>query len=141
MKQTFGSYLISDEKGLLQIDRIHELLSKSYWAKDRLKETIQKSIEHSLCFGVYIDGLQIGFARCITDYATMYYLADVIIDEKYRGQGLGKAFVKFIIEHKLLRICGGILDTSDAHGLYEQFGFARNPDKSMRRSSKRTERT
>ena len=66
-------YILSDDKALLQLDRVCEMLWTTYWAKDRPKGAIAKSIEHSLCFGVYRDGAQVGFARAITDYATMYY--------------------------------------------------------------------
>ena len=118
-----GGYLLSDDKSLIQLDRVCEMLSTTYWAKDRPKDTIAKSIEHSLCFGVYQNGVQVGFARCITDYATMYYLCDVVIDEAHRGQGLGKALVKFITEHERLAGAMGVLGTRDAHGLYEQVGF------------------
>jgi GNAT superfamily N-acetyltransferase len=133
MEIKYNEYIISDEKSKIQIDRVCELLSASYWAKNRKKETIEKSIENSICFGVYCDGEQIGFARCVTDRATMYWLADVIISEKYRGLGLGKALVKFIVEHEQLQSLFGILGTSDAHGLYEQFGFKLVNDRFMRK--------
>jgi len=120
------SCVISDDKRLLQIDRLYEMLQASYWAKERPKGTVRSSIEHSLCFGVYYDSAQIGFARCVTDYATVYYLCDVIVDENYRGQGVGKALVKYITEHARLAGIMGVLGTRDAHGLYEQFGFTRD---------------
>ena len=133
MTQLFGDYVISDDKNLLQINRIHELLSKTYWANSRPKGIIQKSIDNSLCFGLYKDGIQIGFARCITDYAVLYYLADVIIDEKYRGQGLGKNFLKYIIEHEVIKNLSGFLGTNDAHELYERFGFQHDTVTAMNR--------
>ena len=123
MEINMGDYLISDDKNLIQPNRVYELLSDTYWASKRSKDTMQTAMESSLCFGVYKDGIQIGFARCVTDYAIIYYLADVIIDERYRGQGLGKALVKAITEHETLSHLRGILDTRDAHGLYERFGF------------------
>ena len=122
MMKTEG-YFISDDKSLLQLDRVCGMLSTTYWAKDRPKADIEKSIEHALCFGVYQNGVQVGFARCITDYATTYYLCDVVIDEAHRGQGLGKALVKYITEHECLAGAMGILGTRDAHGLYEKYGF------------------
>ena len=126
MSIDISSCVISDDKTLLQIDRIFEMLSGSYWAKKRTKDTIQRSIEHSLCFGIYYDNVQIGFARCVTDYATVYYLCDVIVDENYRGQGLGKALVQYITAHERLAGVMGVLGTRDAHGLYEQYGFMRD---------------
>jgi len=121
-----GDFLLSDDKNLMQIERIYDLLSQTYFAKDRTKDAIQKSIENSMCFGVYSDNVQIGFARCITDFATTYYLCDVVVDEKYRGQGLGKALTKFITEHESLSTSMGVLGTEDADSLYEQFGFKRD---------------
>lgn len=123
MERRIGTALISDDKNLLQIDRICALLKTSYWADERSRETIERSIANSLCFGVYQNGEQVGFARCVTDYATMYWLADVILDERVRGQGLGKALVDLIVSHELLQGLVGTLATRDAQGLYQRFGF------------------
>ncbi len=123
MERRIGTALISDDKNLLQIDRICTLLKTSYWAGERSRETIERSIVNSLCFGVYQNGEQVGFARCVTDYATMYWLADVILDERVRGQGLGKAMVDLIVSHELLQGLVGTLATRDAQGLYQRFGF------------------
>lgn len=129
-------YMISSDKNLLNHDVIYELLSRSYWASQRSKEKIIKSIEHSLCFGVYQSGEQIGFARIITDWSTMYWLCDVIIDERYRGKGIGKKLVKTIISCEELRDLSGFLGTADAHGLYEQYGFERNAERFMAKRPK-----
>jgi hypothetical protein len=77
----FNDYLISNDKELLSLDKIHGFLSRSYWAGNRPVETIKKSIEHSDCFGIYLNGEKVGFARIVTDYSVMYWLCDVIIDE------------------------------------------------------------
>ncbi|MDR3552202.1 MAG: GNAT family N-acetyltransferase [Clostridia bacterium] len=124
-------YLISKDKRLLQLDRVQGLLEKSYWAQNRPKDTIEKSIENSLCYGVYLNTVQVGFARVMTDYATAYYLCDVIIDEAHRGKGLGKKLIDTIIHDDALKSLSGILATKDAHGLYEQFGFAKGGDRYM----------
>ncbi len=116
-------FLISDDKTLIQPEMVFELLSKSYWAGERSLETIKKSIENSLCFGVYHAGKQVGFARCVTDYATIYWLGDVIIDGRYRGIGLGKALVAAVHSHENIKNLSGILATRDAHKLYERHGF------------------
>jgi len=116
-------FLISDDKTLIQPQRVFEMLQKSYWAGERSLDTIKKSIENSLCFGVYRAGEQVGFARCVTDYATIYWLADVIIDERFRGQGLGKALVAAVHAHESIKHLSGILATRDAHALYERQGF------------------
>lgn len=123
MNMYFREFLISDDSNLIQLDCVCEMLSNTYWANNRSQEAIKKSIENSLCFGVYKDNIQIGFARCVTDYAVLYYLCDVTIDKKYRGQGLGKALMKCITEHELLVPLLGLLGTENAQGLYEQFGF------------------
>ena len=107
-------------------EEVRKLLSQSYWAKDRTIEVIEKSIEQSLCFAIFDveTDTMAAFARVITDYATMYYLCDVIVDEKYRRNGLGKMLVDWIT-YKEDKLKGqyGVLLTSDAQGLYSQFGF------------------
>lgn len=118
-----GDFLISDDKEKLQIERICAMLKTSYWAGERSSKTIARSIQHSLCFGVYFHGEQIGFARCVTDYATMFWLADVIIDERFRRRGLGKTLVEAILAHEQLQGQTALLATRDAQGLYSRFGF------------------
>ena len=130
---TINDYTFSDNKDLLQIDRIHSLLKSTYWANNRELKTIKKSINNSLCFGIYKDNIQVGFARCVTDFATVYWLCDVVIDNDHRGLGLGKALIKFITEHDELKSLLGILGTKDAHGLYEQYGFGRDKEAFMRK--------
>ena len=117
---------ISTNKSLLDIPMIHQYLSeRSYWAKGRSLEAVQKSIENSLCFGVYDEnGKQLAFARVVTDYAIFGWLMDVFVLEEYRGSGIGKQLMEAIVNHpdlKNLRRIG--LGTEDAHGLYQQFGF------------------
>ena len=137
MEINYKNYLISDDKSLIQPNRVHELLSVTYWAKGRTMETVEKSIETSLCFGIYSGEKQVGFARCVTDYATIYWLADVIVDDSCRGEGLGKALVGVIVEHEKLKTLDCILSTSDAHGLYAQNGFFPVDGRFMRRTGAR----
>ncbi|TCW40995.1 GNAT family N-acetyltransferase [Laceyella sacchari] len=118
-------YRISDNKELLELDTIYHLLQTSYWAAKRSRETVAKSIEHSLCFGLYGEGGQVGFMRVVTDYATFSWICDVIIDPRHRGQGLAKWMMQVLGEHPAVRHTYMILATRDAHGLYEQFGFQR----------------
>lgn len=120
-----GEYRISTDKSLLSLDRICELLDQSYWANDRPRETVARSVENSLCFGVYHQERQIGFARVVTDQATIYWIGDVVIDPAYRGRGLGKKLIECIVTDVNLKDLRGILTTRDAHGLYEQYGFKR----------------
>jgi GNAT superfamily N-acetyltransferase len=117
--------LISTDKALLDRAYIHQFLGgRSYWAKDIPLETMNRSIEHSLCFGVYRAGKQIVFARVVTDCATFAWLADVFIDESERAQGLGKKFVPAILAHPQLQgLRRFMLGTRDAHGLYARYGF------------------
>lgn len=126
-----NGYTISGDKSMLDIGRICELLSASYWAGDRSRDAVERSIENSLCWGVYKSGAQVGFARAVTDYATMYWLCDVIVDEKHRGRGLGKALVEYVVDSNELAGLRGILGTKDAHGLYEQYGFIKEQNKFM----------
>jgi GNAT superfamily N-acetyltransferase len=118
-------YLISTDPSLLQVDMIHEYLSKeSYWAQNIPKTVVEKSIANSLCFGLYHNGKQIGFARLITDKATFAYLADVFVIETYRGKGLSKWMMTAIHAHPEVQgLRRWVLGTRDAHGLYEQFGW------------------
>ncbi len=117
-------YSILTDKRKLQLEVIHGFLSVSYWAKDIPIEIVKKSIENSLCFGLYYKENQVGFARVISDHATFAYLGDVFILEEHRGNGLSKELMKEVFEHPQLqglrRFC---LGTRDAHKLYEQFGF------------------
>ena len=128
-----GEYKISNDKSLLSVEQICELLSKSYWASKRPRDVIEKSIENSICYGVYHIEKQIGYGRIITDYATTYYICDVILDEKHRGKGLGKKLIQCMIEFDGISGGLGILLTKDAHGLYEQYGFKKDEKTFMRR--------
>jgi GNAT superfamily N-acetyltransferase len=124
MDISYGKYLISDDKSMLSLDTIYDfLVNKSYWARYRTREQIQRSIDNSLCIGVYDAGKQIGFARAVTDYSVMYWLCDVFIDERYRGQGIGKLLVENVVNHPELKDLNGVLATRDAQGLYEKYGF------------------
>ncbi|HKC34590.1 MAG TPA: GNAT family N-acetyltransferase [Chitinophagaceae bacterium] len=117
-------FFISTEKEKFDIDLIHSFLARSYWAEGISKEVIKKSIEGALCFAVFENDKQIGFARMITDKATFAYLADVFIIEEYRGLGLSKWLMEFIMSHPGLQGLRRImLATRDAHGLYKKFGF------------------
>lgn len=120
-----NDYLISTNKSKLDIAFIHHFLSvESYWAKNIPIDVVKKSIEGSLCFGLYLSGKQIGFARVITDGATFGYLADVFVDSTHRGKGLSKWLMQIIMQHPDLQGLRRIaLATKDAHGLYEQVGF------------------
>lgn len=131
------SYTVSTDKTKLDITLVHSVLSASYWAEGRSRETVEAAIQGSLCFGVYCGEEQVGFARAITDYATFAYLADVFVVEAHRGRGLGKRLVETVLRHPELQACSWASFTRDAHALYAPFGFERptEPERLMRRKS------
>jgi GNAT superfamily N-acetyltransferase len=128
-----SSIIISDDKSKFPVEQAIELLHTTYWAETRAPEVIIKSIENSIVFGVYDEDSLIGMARVVTDFATTFYLADVVIDEKYRGNGIGKKLISTIVSDKRFSSLLGILVTKDAHGLYEHFGFKRDTERAMTR--------
>jgi GNAT superfamily N-acetyltransferase len=119
-----GEFVIRTDRARLDLDLIHGYLTECYWAKGIPCEVVARSIENSLCFGVYCGEQQIGFARVISDYATYAYIGDVFVLDSHRGQGLGKWLMECIMAHPLLQgLRRWSLVTRDAHGLYAQSGF------------------
>jgi N-acetylglutamate synthase-like GNAT family acetyltransferase len=118
-------YTISTDKSMLDIELIHRFLSgRSYWAQNISRELVERSIANSLCFGVYDVDSQVGFARAITDFATVAYVADVFVIESHRGRGISKQLMAAMLEHPSLKsLRRWHLVTTDAHDLYRQFGF------------------
>ncbi|MFB6454649.1 GNAT family N-acetyltransferase [Chitinophaga sp. Hz27] len=125
-----GEFLISTDKDRLDIDVIHNWLSKeSYWAKDIPRDIVERAIAGSMCFGIYHGDALVGFGRLTTDKATFAYLMDVFVLKEWRGRGLSKMLMKAMLEHPELQgLRRWLLVTSDAHGLYSQFGFTPMPD-------------
>lgn len=130
-----GEFLISTDRARLDLDVIHGFLTNCYWAKGIPREVVAQSIEHSLCFGVYDgSGAQVGFARVVSDFATVAYLGDVFVLESHRGRGLSKWMMECIMQHPALQnLRRWILLTRDAHGLYSQSGFTplKGPERYM----------
>jgi len=128
-------YQISTDKSLLDFDRVHKYLSEdSYWAQGMPVETLRKVIENSICFGVYFQKQQVGFATVITDKATFAYIGNVFILPEHRGHGLSKWLMQTILAYPELQgLRRWSLATADAHGLYKQFGFTEisRPDRWM----------
>lgn len=128
----FDDFSISSDLKKVDIEAVYALLSKSYWASSRSKEMIIKSLENSLCFSLFHEDKQIGLIRVITDYTTFAYLCDVIIDERFRGSGLGRWFLQSVLEYpdlkNLKRWC---LFTRDAQEFYKKLGF-KNLDNPIR---------
>ena len=129
-----GEFFISSDRAKLDLNFVHGFLTESYWAKGIPREVVVRSIQNSLCFGLYCGTEEIGFARVITDYATYAYLADVFVIERYRGRGLAKWLMECIVAHPQLQgLRRWTLATRDAHGLYAHFGFTplAKPDRFM----------
>jgi N-acetylglutamate synthase-like GNAT family acetyltransferase len=122
--QESDQYEISTERSRLDFALIHEFLHSSYWARGIPRDVLEKAIQHSLCFGAYYGGQQVGFARVVTDFATFAYIADVFVVPEHRGHGVSKMIMNAILAHPELQGMRRILlATHDAHKLYAQFGF------------------
>lgn len=132
-----GEFLISTDAARLDLDVIYDFLTNCYWARGVPREVVARSIEHALCFGIYDGGGgQVGFARVISDFATIAYVGDVFVLESHRGRGLGKWLMECITQYPALQnLRRWILTTRDAHGLYAQVGFM--PVKSSERYMER----
>jgi GNAT superfamily N-acetyltransferase len=119
-----GDFQITTAPERLDLDAVHDFLTHSYWANGIPRSTVEKSMQNSLCFGVFHRKTQIGFARVISDRATFAYLADVFVLPEYRGQGLAKWLMECIMAHPELQgLRRWMLVTRDAHDLYEKCGF------------------
>lgn len=128
-----GDFVVSTDRGRIDFEVIHGFLTNCYWAKGISPELVARSIEHSLCFGIYDgSGAQVGFARVVSDFATVAYLGDVFVLETHRGRGLSKFMMECVKQHPAFQgLRRWILLTRDAHGLYQKFGFT--PVKSPQR--------
>lgn len=147
MTTDLARYTVSDDPALLDLDVVHRYLAtESYWAQHIPRDLVERSVRHSLCFGVYhhnddsVDagerGTQVGFARVISDRATFAWLADVFVLEAHRGRGLSKRLMRAVLDHPdLTNLRRWMLATWDAHELYRQFGFngPARPDRLMER--------
>ena len=134
-----GRHLVSTDAAKLDLTVVHTYLSEtSYWAKGRSFDVVQRSIRHSLCFGVYEDAHQVGFARVVTDFATFAWLCDVFILDSHQGRGLGKWLVETVLAHpELQAVSRVLLATRDAHELYRRYGgfeLLPNPERWMMRT-------
>ena len=133
---TRDGFTISTDPSRIQLDVVHAFLATSYWAEGIPREVVRRSIEHSLCFGLYEEGRQIGFARVITDRATFAYLGDVFVLEAFRGRGLARWLLEVVQAHPELQgLRRWVLLTRDAHALYRLAGWSSlaTPDRYMER--------
>jgi len=119
------NYSILDGAEKLNLSDVMSLLKQTYWADKRPAEQVQRSMEHARCYGVYLEEERklVGFARVISDFATTYYLCDVVVDVQYQHKGFGHAMVSYIENLPEYQGLRGILITRDAHALYEKFGY------------------
>jgi GNAT superfamily N-acetyltransferase len=123
----------TDERDKMDIDFIYNNLKTLYWATNLTRENLVGRMMNSLCFGVFADNRQIGFARVITDYFSFAYLADVFVEEGERGKGYSRVLMEYILDYPSLRDIKWLLATRDMHDLYKKFGFTEvaNPGRFM----------
>lgn len=123
-------YEITTDRARLDVDLIHRFLrDESYWARGVTREVVERSIEHSMCFGVHAHGHQVAFARAVTDRATFAWLADVFVVPEHRGRGVGAMLVEAMLAHpELQTLRRWLLATLDAHELYRPLGFVDSPE-------------
>ena len=128
-------YRIIDGAENMKLEDIQRLLKLTYWADQRSPETVEKSVKNASCYGIFLEDVNklVGFARVISDYATTFYLADVIIDPEYQRRGLGTALGSYVLSRPVYQGLRGILLTKNAHGLYRKFGFELNTERAMTR--------
>ena len=125
---------ISTDKTKLDVPFIQDFLKDIYWAAGRTIDEVQTTIDSSFCFGIYLNEVQIGFARVVTDYVVFGYLMDVFIAEEHRRKGYSSILISAMMNEPVLKnIKIWRLATSDAHFLYEKFGFSAlaHPEKMM----------
>ena len=124
MKEEFT---LTDDSRRLDLDQTFTLLHGTYWGVRRPREVVAKMIEHSLCLVLLQGDIQVGFGRAVTDYTVFSWIADIVVEPKYRSRGLGKWMMERIVTHPAIKDTQMVLQTRDAHRLYEKYGFTKNP--------------
>ncbi len=119
-------FLITDDLHKVDLDITYQLLRETYWEHRRSRDVVSRMVKYSLCFSLLHENKQIGFARAVSDYTVFSWIADVVIHPRHRGKGLGKWMLSCIIEHPKIRLTQMVLQTGDAHLLYEKYGFKQN---------------
>ncbi|AZT84275.1 N-acetyltransferase [Marinobacter sp. NP-4(2019)] len=119
-------YLITDDRSKVQLDVVHRLLAATYWGGRRPREIVDRMVSGSICFSLYHGSTQIGFGRAVIDSATFTWVADIVVEPEFRGSGLGKWIMECLLVHPAIKGTQMVLQTRDAQGLYEQFGFSGN---------------
>jgi GNAT superfamily N-acetyltransferase len=130
-----GGFEVDDDRARIDVEAVHDFVSNhSYWAPGRAREEQERLVrEAQRVVGVYHEGRQIGFARAVSDGASVTYLADVYVLPEYRGRGLGVELIREMVENGPYADKHWILHTADAHALYEKFGFGPPSERVMER--------
>ena len=131
-----GDYLITADPTKVQLDVVHRLLAATYWGGRRPIEIVERMVAGSICFSLYHGPTQVGFGRAVTDSATFTWVADIVVEPEYRGTGLGQWIMECLVTHPAVNGTQMVLQTRDAQGLYEKFGFS---EKSALMSTKVTD--
>jgi GNAT superfamily N-acetyltransferase len=118
-----GEYTITDDQSFADIDFIHTSLNTTYWAENRSREVVEKSLKNSILLSLLHGDEQVGFTRIVSDFSTFAWICDVYIHPDHRGKGLGVWLMACTMEHPAMDVSLQLLATRDAHGLYEKFGF------------------
>jgi GNAT superfamily N-acetyltransferase len=118
-----GEYLITDDQSRVDIDFVHASLNTTYWAENRTRQVVEKSLEKSVLLSLFKGDEQIGFTRIVSDGVTFAWVCDVFVHPDHRGKGLGVWLMECTVAHPAMDVALQILATRDAHGLYEKFGF------------------
>ena len=116
-------FTITDDGSKVQTGAVAELLAKTYWGQKRPRQVVEKLIPNSFCFSLLRNGEQVGFARVVTDFTVFSWLSDLVINDHYRGKGLGRWFLAYILNHPEIAGTQFVLQTTQGHALYEKFGF------------------
>lgn len=122
-----GEFLLTDDFSRIDALRTYDLLQSTYWGVRRPRDIVERVIETSLCFGLFLGDTQIGFGRVVSDYTVFSWISDVVVDPQYRSRGLGKWMMERIAAHPSISGTQLVLQTRDAHALYEKYGFRQNP--------------
>lgn len=124
-----GDFIVSNNPEKLDIEVIHQYLARSYWSPGIDKTVVERAVKYSVSFGLYHLKKQIGFARVVTDFTSIGYLADVFVLDEYQGRGLGSLLIKTILRHpSLIHLRKWMLATQDAHAFYHKFEFTSLPN-------------
>jgi GNAT superfamily N-acetyltransferase len=127
MEWAKGEFVLTDDSSRVDLTRTFDLLQSTYWGVRRPRDVVENMIEKSLCFVLLLDNVQIGFGRAVTDYTVFSWIADLVVDSQYRSRGLGKWMMETIVHHPSISTTQMVLQTRDAHALYEKYGFLKNP--------------